>query len=469
MNTCERLAAYVARASWDTISPEARGKLKQHLLDSLGCALGAIPSALMAAIRSEQNEFTGSGKSSLMGGGFTTPERAAFYNGALVRYLDFMDTFLAPGEACHPSDNLAGILAAAELAGASGKEFLTALAIAYHVQCRLTASGVPIMRKGFDHTIQLSISLAAGMSRALGLSELQTAHAIALCAVCGLSVAAARSGEHVSQWKGLASASTAFQCIHNVRLAQKGVTGPLHVFKGPAGLEDVFGKHFSIDWDQETYDGILACSIKRYDAEFHAQSAIEGILELREEHSISADDVQGIHVDLFKAGYDIIGGGRRVDAKSVSTKEDADHSLHYLLAVGLIDGAVGPEQFMPARIKAQDVQSLLQKVVAWLSLAYTRDYPQSLKCKVRVGLKDGRILELEKEDYEGFFRRPMPVETLIAKFRRLGKTSASDDQLQRIMESVAKLDDRPVSELISTLREVRTEDWSHAAAGSGSA
>src|ERR1700760_940737 len=169
MNTCERLAAYVSRASWDVISPAARGKLKQHLLDSLGCALGATPGGPLAAIRSEQSDFKENGPCSLIGGGVSSPERAAFYNSALVRRLDFMDTFLAPGETCHPSDNLAGILAAAELAGASGRDFLVALTIAYHVQCRLTASGVPIMRKGFDNTIQLAISLAAGMSRVLKL------------------------------------------------------------------------------------------------------------------------------------------------------------------------------------------------------------------------------------------------------------------------------------------------------------
>lgn len=458
MNTCERLAAYVSRASWDVISPEARGKLKQHLLDSLGCALGAIPGGPLQAIRSEQNEFKESGPCSLIGGGFTTPERAAFYNGALVRYLDYMDTFLAPGEACHPSDNLAGILAAGELAGASGRDFLTALTIAYHVQCRLTASGVPIMRGGFDQTIQLAISLAAGMSRVLGLTEEQTAHAIALCAAGGLSLGASRTGEHASQWKSLASAATAFNCIHNVRLAKAGITGPLHVFEGPMGLDDALGRSFAIDWDRETYDGILACSIKRYNAEFHAQSSIEGILELREEHKISADEVQGIHVDIFKAGYDLIGGGKYLDPRTVATKEDADHSLSYLLAVALIDGEVMPEQFTQSRIESDDVQSLLRKVVSWLSLEYTRVYPQSLKSKVRVGLKDGRILELEKDGYEGFFRCPMAVEALLKKFKRLARAGASDQGVDRVIEAVAKIEERPIADLAAVLRNVHSEE-----------
>ena len=456
MNTCESLAAYVSRASWEDVSPEARGKLKQHVLDSLGCALAAIPSAPLSAIRSEENEIASTGPCSLIGGGSTTPERAAFYNSALVRYLDFMDTFVAPGEVCHPSDNLGGLLAVAELTGASGQDFLLALALAYHIECRLTAGGVPISRSGFDHTVQLSISLAAAMSRLMGLSETQTAHAIALCAL-RVDVAATRTGKSIPQWKGLASAATAFQCIHNVRLAKYGVTGPLNVFEGPMGLEHALGGHFSINWQNENYDGILACNIKRYNAEFHAQSALEGILELREAHRIEAEEVRGIQVDIFKDGYDTIGSGRHLGRHSVETKEDADHSLHYLLAVALIDGTVWPEQFETSRIRAKDVQSLLDKTGSWLSLAYTREYPQSLKCKIRLGLKDGRIFEHEKEGYEGFFRSPMPLERLLEKFKHLARFTASDYSIERILESVTTLEKRPVADLIRCLRDLESK------------
>jgi 2-methylcitrate dehydratase len=454
MNTCQRLAAYSARTNWDSISPEARGKLKQHVLDTLGCALGAIPAAVMASIRSEDAELALQGKSSLIGGGKSTPERAAFYNGALVRYLDFMDTFIAPGEACHPSDNFAGILTAAELASATGTDFLAALALAYHVQCSLTASGVHIMRRGFDHTLQLGISLAAGMSRVMKLTEGQTAHAIALCAASSLGSAAARSGEHVPQWKGLASAATAFNCIHNVRLAQKGITGPLHIFEGPMGLEQVLGRSFNIDWSQEGYDGIMACSIKRHNAEFHAQTAVEAMLELRHEHYLTAGTVNRIQVDLFKAGCDMIGGGKYVDAQTVATKEDADHSLPYLISVALIDGEVTPDQFTPERIASQDVQELLPRVVNWLSLAYTREYPNSLKCNVRVETIDGRVLQREKDSYPGFFRQPMPIQMLIGKFNQLAKLSAAPKAVQRVIESVAKIEERPISELIDSLSDL---------------
>lgn len=80
-------------------------------------------------------------------------DRAAFYNGALVRYLAFNDSYLAKGETCHPSDNLAPILATAEYANGTGRDLLIALAVAYQVQCRLR-DVAPVRAAGFDHTTQ---------------------------------------------------------------------------------------------------------------------------------------------------------------------------------------------------------------------------------------------------------------------------------------------------------------------------
>ena len=451
MGICEQLAAYVWRASWDTISPEARGKMRQHILDSLGCAVGALSTGITAPIVDDEIDLSASGPCSLIAGGKTTPERAAFHNAMLVHALEFGDTFMAGGEVCHPSDNLAGLLAAAELTTAPGREFLAALAVAYHVHCRLTASGVPVAAKGFAPTIQLAISLACGISRVLALSEHQTANAIALCAAAGLTVGAPKQGESSPESRALASASTTFQCIHYVRLAQKGVPGPLDIFEGHKGLEHVLGKPFGIDWDNESYDAILACSMKRYNADLHAQSAIEAILELRAEHNFSAADVQGLQLDIFQTAFERMGS----TSKPVRTRQEAERSLAYLLAVALLDGQVGPEQFELRRIQSEDVQTLLRNVTIWLSQAYTGRYPDNLQCKVRAGLKDGRIFELDKSDYTGFFRRPAPVEQLIEKFKQLGRLAASDRSVQNVIEAVARLEQRPVTDLCAALRELR--------------
>ncbi|HZF39906.1 MAG TPA: MmgE/PrpD family protein, partial [Blastocatellia bacterium] len=97
-----RLAAFVARASYDDLSKAARYHLKVRILDSLGCAIGALEGEPIKSLRAQIDDFGGNAHSTLIGGGRTSPDQAAFYNSALVRYLDFNDSYLAKGETCHP-------------------------------------------------------------------------------------------------------------------------------------------------------------------------------------------------------------------------------------------------------------------------------------------------------------------------------------------------------------------------------
>ena len=104
MTLVEQLAAFVVHASYDELSPTKRDQLKIRILDSLGCAIGALNGEPIQLIRSHTEDFGGTKHCTLIGAGRTAPDRAAFYNSALVlvRYLDFNDSFLASGETCHP-------------------------------------------------------------------------------------------------------------------------------------------------------------------------------------------------------------------------------------------------------------------------------------------------------------------------------------------------------------------------------
>jgi 2-methylcitrate dehydratase len=133
-----QLAAFVAAASFEDISVEARDQLKIRVLDTLGVAVGALDAEPIVAIEGLTADLGGTPASTLIGGGKTSPERAAFYNSALSRYLDFMDSYLAKGETNHPSDNLGAVLASSESVGGTGRELLTAFAVAYQVHARLS-------------------------------------------------------------------------------------------------------------------------------------------------------------------------------------------------------------------------------------------------------------------------------------------------------------------------------------------
>ena len=342
MSCAENLAAFVHRSAYEDLSETTREQLKIRILDSLGCAVGACEGEPVRMIRQYLAEFGLQCKCTLMGGGATSPASAALYNGALVRYLDFNDAYLAKGETCHPSDNLAAILAGAEYADRSGRDVMTALAVAYQVQCRLSDIA-PVRDKGFDHTTHGSYSVAASLSKVLGLDARTTANAIAICGSAFNALRVAGTG-HLSHWKGLAFPNTAACCTRIVFLARNGVTGPLEVFEGDKGFMDAISGVFDIDWLREDLDRVKRTILKRYDAEIHSQAAIQGVLDLQKRHHFSAAEVDRIHIETFEVAFNIIGGGEEGDqTNSVSSQEQADHSLPYVIAAALLDGDVMPK------------------------------------------------------------------------------------------------------------------------------
>src|SRR5712672_782002 len=194
------IAAFANRASARALKPDIRKLFKRNILDSLGCAIAALPGAPFAALREQFAEYRSCASCTLIGGGKTAPDQAALFNSGLVRYVDLLDSYMSPGGLCHPSDNFGAILAAAEHAKASGEDFMLALAVAYEIQCRFTAA-VPVMAKGFNHAIQLAISTAASAGKLLGLPAVEIANAIAIATVDNVSLACVHA-ETVSQWKG---------------------------------------------------------------------------------------------------------------------------------------------------------------------------------------------------------------------------------------------------------------------------
>jgi 2-methylcitrate dehydratase len=452
MTIAEQMAAFVVRADYAELSEAARYQLKVHILDSLGCAIGALGGEPIRLIRRQLDDFGGSPRCTLIGGGRTAPDRAAFYNSALVRYLDFNDSYLAPGETCHPSDNLGAVLAAAEYAGRSGRDLLTALAVAYQVQCRLS-DVAPVRARGFDHTVQGAYALAASVSKALDLDVGRTAHAIGICGTAFNALRVTRTGA-LSNWKGLAYPNTAFGCTHATFLAMRGITGPLEVFEGNKGFMDAIAGHFTLDWSKEDLERVTRTILKKYNAEIHAQSALEGILELRQSAGFTGDEIDRVEVEIFDVAYNIIGGGEEGAKTVVRTKEEADHSLPYMIAVAILDGQVMPEQYRPERILRPDVQALLRKVSIRPADDLSRRFPAEMPCRLTVWLKDGRRLFIEKRDYEGFWTRPMRWETVVAKFDRLSADSADAHLRQEIIAAVGNLDGIQVADLTALLARV---------------
>jgi 2-methylcitrate dehydratase len=377
-----------------------------------------------------------------------------------------MDNYLGKHATCHPSDNIGGILAACQAINASGRDFLTAMAIGYQIECTLIDQ-MPLMAKGIDHTALLAMSLTAALAPLYGLSPEQAAHAIGITGSTFNTTVTTRAS-YTYEWKGYASSLVALGCTNTTLLAKEGVTGPVSYFEGPMGFKDEFDMDPEFNCETGDFSRIEQCILKSYNAEVHTQSAIEALLDLRCKHNIRAEDVKRIDATIFLTAYNIVGGGRYGNRKLVQTKEQADHSLPYLLAVAMLDGEVLPAQLLPERIRRPDVQALIEHVyidtglplkaprkVAEVLDPYTAPYPEKMPAKISVHLKDGKVIEEKKEDYKGFYTRPLDWEDIVNKFHLLGRDSTDGAMRNDLIAVIANLENEPISRLTDLLSQIK--------------
>jgi 2-methylcitrate dehydratase len=454
----KQIADFARNASYKQIPKETIEQLKRHLLDSVGAMIYARTHPTMDKV--QQALLALNGRKRFLARNLSADQAAQYYTG-LIRFPDFMDNFLAKESTCHPSDNIGALLAASHLGDIKGREFLTAMAVAYQIECRLTEE-MPVMIKGFDHTALLAFSVTAALSRVLGLTGNQAIYALGM-AGCSFNPLVTSRASYTSEWKGFASSLVNAGCINIAVMAKHDLTGPGLLFEVPEkGYNAIYGMELKHDWTNESFDLIPRCILKSYNAEVHTQSAIQALLELKSQHN--PDAIKEIDVTTFLTAYHIVGGGEYGKRTNVYSKEQADHSLPYVLAVAMLDGQVMPEQLLPERIKAADVQALLQKVkvhtssplhkpvkIAGLTDRYTAEYPQQVGTKVTITLENGKSISLEKKDYKGFHTDPFTWDDVVAKFTYLADGRIPEKKQAEIIDTVRHLDKRDVSELLKLI------------------
>lgn len=448
-----RLAQFVHRADLGDLSSQAVEQVKIHMLDTVGVAIGAVDAAPMVAIRGLLEDLGGTPSSTLIGGGRTSPERAAFYNSGLSRYLDFMDSYLAKGETCHPSDNLGAVLAAAESVDGSGRELIVALAVAYQVQSRLSDEA-PVRAAGFDHTTQGAYAAAASAAKALRLPVDQIAHAIAISGTANNALRVTRTGQ-LSHWKGLAYPQVAKEGTFAALLASRGITGPAEVFEGNKGFKQSIAGDFTIDWAAEDLERVRLSVIKKHNAEIHSQTALDAAQDIRARDGFDAGSIASVRLRTFDVAYSIIGGGEEGDKRIVRTKEEADHSLPWMVAAVLLDGELTPAQYLPERIVAADVQSLMTMVRIDADAALSARFPATMPADLTVTLADGTVLHAYRDSYPGYHTDPLDWAAAREKFDLLAAPFTSAALRDEIAGILAHLENHRVAELTEALARVR--------------
>jgi 2-methylcitrate dehydratase len=430
------VAQYAQECSFDKLSAAVTHEVKRRVLDSLGCALGAWNSRPGRVTRELARGVGVPEGASLFGSGHrTTPDLAAFANGALVRYLDFNDTYLSQ-EPAHPSDNIAAALAAGQAAGASGKDIIAAIALGYELQCRL-CDAASLRAHGWDHVYYGALSTALLASKLYGLDVDQTVHALGLAGVCNFATRQTRTGQ-ISDWKACAFSNAARNGVFAAQLARLGMTGPNEIFEGPKGLWKMVTGPFELQWAKGSDDWMIRKTyIKFWPAEYHSQSAIDAALQLRPEIG-GWESIDSIRIESFEAAVSIIGS--EPEKWRPTSRETADHSMGYCVVLALRDGDVTRESFSDANIKDADVLNLLDRIQIVETDACNAGYPDGIPNKLIVKLKDGRELSKLVKYPRGHAGNPMTDEEVVEKFTKQAAGVVDQATAQRIIDQCMQLE-----------------------------
>jgi 2-methylcitrate dehydratase len=442
------LCDYALKLSYRDLPQEVIRRTKHIVMDTVGCALGGAESPPAKIARAAAAEITSAMPSTvLISGEKTSPDLAAFANGVMIRYLDFNDTYTG-STTCHPSDLLAPVLAVVDARNGNGKDVILGTVLGYEIFCGLIDAGAREPGRAWDQSTYGVIAAAVAAAKLFGHTKEQMANAISLAVSSHISLEQIRRGQ-ISHWKGCALANASRNAVFCAMLAAKGMTGPDEVFEGKAGFFNSTGIRFEIRPFADSADSyrIMKARVKAFPAGYFSQSAIEAILDLRCQIP-DLDDVKEIRLQTFPAGYEVMGSGEA--NWQPETRESADHSLPFVMAVALMEGSVEIRHYNQMYYKRPDVRALMQKISVRIGAEPVAAWPDVPLNIVDIEMKSGNVFSTKVAYHLGHFKRLMTDEEQERKFRPLAEVLLPKRQIDDLLACLRRLDEiEQISELIS--------------------
>ena len=440
-----KIADYVLNK--DIESSEAYNTARNCLMDTLGCGLLALTfpdckNLLGPYIEGTQVPFgvRVPGTKHVL-----DPVKGAWDIGAIIRWLDFNDTWLA-AEWGHPSDNLGGILAAADylsqknlLEGKeplSMKDVLTNMIKAHEIQGVLALEN-SFNRVGLDHVVLVKVASTAVISSMFGLNKDQTIDALSQAWVDGQSLRTYRHAPNAGPRKSWAAGDATSRALQLVLLTQKGQIGYPSVLTAPTwGFYDVQfkGNSFSLPRDFDSYVMENVLFKISFPAEFHAQTAVEAAVILHEQVKDKFDEIEKILITTHESAIRIIS-----KEGILNNPADRDHCLQYMTAIGLLKGDLVAEDYEDDVASDPRVDLLREKMFIEEDNRYSQEYleadKRSIANSIQIFFTDGSSTEKIEVEYPIGHRRrrEQGIPLLIEKFERNLATQFSDQRCQEIL------------------------------------
>ena len=418
------IADYVTK--YEVTSAEAYDTARYCLMDTLGCGFEALsyPACTKLLGPIVPGTIVPNG-AKVPGTQFQLdPVQAAFNIGAMIRWLDFNDTWLA-AEWGHPSDNLGGILATADWLSRNQqkllvKDVLTGMIKAHEIQGVLALEN-SFNRVGLDHVVLVKVASTAVVSRLLGLSREEIVNAVSQAWVDGQSLRTYRHAPNTGSRKSWAAGDATSRAVRLALISKTGEMGYPSVLTAKTwGFYDVLFKGNAFKFQRPFGSYVMENVLFKisFPAEFHSQTAVEAAMQLHPAVKDRIEDIGSIRIRTHEAAIRII------DKKGpLDNPADRDHCIQYMVAVPLLFGRLTAADYEDEIAADPRIDALREKIVCVEDPQFTRDYhdpeKRSIANALSVEFKDGqRLPEVVVEYPIGHKRRRkegMPV--LVEKFK----------------------------------------------------
>ncbi|MDO9555183.1 MAG: MmgE/PrpD family protein [Atribacterota bacterium] len=436
----QRWAKFALELNYKDIPSAALKEAKRFLLDSVGCAFSALYNKDTQAAYNYIKDLGGKEQATIIGWGTKANlPQATLMNSLLIRALDYNDIYWEQ-DPSHPSDIIPAVLSTGEFMKKNGKEVLVGIIIAYELEMRLCLAAFPGVREiGWHHATltQLVSPVAAG--RMLGLNEEEIVAAIGISGSSHFTLGGVVAG-HLTNMKNAADPFAVEAGVRAALLASKGYTGPVEVFEGKEGLFEVLDK---VKWDRDILTKGLGdkflinqCGYKAFPTEALTHQPITAALEVMQENSIDPKEVKEVLVETTTRGADILSDPSKYEP---TTKETADHSLPYCIAVAVAKGNVLPSDFEEDVLRDPFVWSLLDKIKVVANPEIDNLFPKVKRAIVTIKTSKGEFKK--QEDFaKGQPERPLSEEELISKFKANSEKKISTSGMENIIKATQELE-----------------------------
>jgi 2-methylcitrate dehydratase len=465
----ERLADYADRLRFDDLDAATIERVKAHVIDTLGCGLAAFDEPPVRICREVAFASGGDGASVIGAARRTSPELAAFANGAAFRYYDLNDSYVG-GLSGHPSDNIAACLAVAEAERASARDLIVAIVLAYEINCRLI-DAFDVTARGWDSPVFSLPAVALAAGKLMRLTPDRLAHAVALALNDHIPMGQTRA-QALSDWKGLADAEAGRNAVFAARLARAGLTGPAPIFEGTKGFIKLISGPAEVDVGafggpdlgldsvrlaRDRHDDaqvgstrpadrpfrIHQCGMKAYPAVVYSQTAIVAAIAVAEQAG-ELERIAAVAVATTRRGFQQ--AGSEPEKWAPDTKETADHSLPYLVARAMFDREISNASYAPDKLRDPRILAFMRRITVAEDPAFAKPNGNAPPTRVTATLTDGRQITRQVDDMPGFPGKPMTRAEVERKFlANVGKrwpAQRADEVLQALW-ALDRADDLP--------------------------